>query len=100
MGLNFVGYGGLIDDCLDIETAAVWEKAIPISGKDPRFIRQDAYGNEIHRQEYSNTSSAFGWQKDHITPKTLRGSDALWNLRPLHCRNNAELGGLLSVHLK
>jgi hypothetical protein len=92
MALNFVGYGGLINDCLDIETAAVWQKAIPISGKDTRLIRQDAYGNEIHRQEYGNTSSTFGWQKDHITPKTLGGSDALWNLRPLHCRADAVSG--------
>ena len=80
---------------LDSETVAVWEKARPVAGRDPFWIRQDVHGNEIHRAAYGDSSSKYGWQTDHIRPKALGGSDDISNLRPVSCRSNAKLGALL-----
>jgi hypothetical protein len=97
----FPSYGGALSgDYLDTRTAAVWEKGRPLVGHDPRYVRIDAFGHITHRHEHGNRSSPFGWEVDHIVPKALGGSDDLGNLRPLNCRRNAQLGGLLSGFLK
>jgi 5-methylcytosine-specific restriction endonuclease McrA len=73
----------------------VWEKGHPIPGRDKNVWRYDDFGSVILRGAYGDRSSPWGWEIDHILAKRLGGSDDLWNLRPLHCRTNASLGGVL-----
>ena len=67
----------------------VWNKAIPIEGRNPSEYRYDIAGNIIAYLAYGDRKSPFGWEKDHIVPVSEGGSDALSNLRPLHWRANA-----------
>ena len=80
---------------------SVWSKSTPtIAG--PHFEwGLDAYGNLIRFQDYGKRDSPYGWEIDHYpTPKALGGSDDISNLRPLHCKANASLGGLLGNALR
>ncbi len=93
---NFPQYGGaLFGDYLDGTQAAVWTKGHTIQGLDPRFVLMDDFGFTMHRHEYGNRSSPFGWEVDHIHPKSMGGLNVFHNLRPLNCRKNAQLGGLV-----
>lgn len=74
----------------------VWTKGTVIPGFDANVWRYDAFGTVIRFSDYGNRSSQYGWEIDHIVPVALGGTDALANLRPLHCSNNASLGGRLS----
>jgi hypothetical protein len=87
---NFAG------DYLDATAATVWEKAFPIPGKNPYLIRRDCYGLEIHRRDHGDRLSPYGWEIDHIQPCALGGLGTFDNLRPLHWKVNASLGGLLA----
>ena len=75
---------------------AVWQKGHILPNRDPAFWRQDDYGFIIYFPDYGNRNSTYGWEKDHYPiPKSLGGSDDVSNLRPLHYRKNASLGGRL-----
>lgn len=74
---------------------AVWSKGRVIPGQDPSMWRYDDYGNFIQYSEYGNRNSPFGWEIDHRIPVANGGGDGLLNLRPLHWRKNASLGGQL-----
>ena len=75
---------------------AAWQKASVTLGYDPNHVRKDAFGWFIRWSDYGDRTSEYGWEIDHIQPTTLGGADVLGNLRALHWRNNAGLGGLLS----
>ncbi|MBL9116577.1 MAG: hypothetical protein JNJ83_16340 [Verrucomicrobiaceae bacterium] len=46
----------------------VWGQALAVSGNDPAIWRKDERGAWIHRQEYRNRHSQFGWEiADHGT---------------------------------
>ena len=79
---------------------AVWIKGHVIPGYDPTVWRRDDFGHAIRFSDYGNRSSTYGWEIDHIVAIALGGSDGLSNLRPLHCTNNATLGGLLGGMFK
>ena len=79
------------------ERLAVWEKARPIPGLDPNVYRMDELGYTIAYDAYGDRSSEHGWEFDHIIPSMIGGLGMLDNLRPLHWRANAGLGGLLSA---
>lgn len=74
---------------------AAWNRASVVPGYDPGHARKDAFGSWIVWSEYGNRDSQWGWEIDHRTPTALGGSDRLNNLRALHWRNNAGLGGVL-----
>lgn len=66
----------------------VWEKATIVSNNHPNEFRKDQCGAWIKRAHYGKRNSIYGWEIDHITPKSNGGSDDLSNLRPLHWENN------------
>lgn len=90
--------GGLGSD--ETRKLAVWSKGQIIPGYDASLWRYDAYGHVIAFSEYGNRQSAHGWEIDHIVAVAIGGSDHISNLRPLHCMNNAALGGILGGLLK
>ncbi len=72
-----------IDDLKD----DVWQRGITVEGYNPDLYRKDVCGAWIMYSEYGKTS-VFGWEIDHIYPKSKGGDENLINLRPMHHRNN------------
>lgn len=66
---------------------AVWKKGKAVSS-DPDKWRKDDCGAWISRERYRDRDSIYGWEIDHIKPKSEGGSDDLENLRPLQWKNN------------
>jgi hypothetical protein len=91
---------GLLAALTGDRKSLVWAKGHEIPGMDPAEWRRDAFGHVICFSDYGDRNSATGWEIDHITASALGGSDDLSNLRPLHCRANAGLGGVLGGILK
>lgn len=65
----------------------IWQKATPIEGYDQTKWRKDFAGAWIQRNQFG-IRSEFGWEIDHLMPKSLGGSDDPGNLIPMHWRNN------------
>jgi len=63
----------------------VWEKGEVVENHDPDVKRKDVATAWIHREEYGNRDSEFGWEIHHIEPD---GGDKLSNLQPLQWKNN------------
>ena len=85
---------GLLSE--DLKKLQVWEKGKRIPGLDANIWREDDEGNRIKFSDYGNRDSIYGWEKDHFPiPAALGGSNDISNLRPLRCKTNASLGGLL-----
>ncbi len=66
----------------------VWEKANIDPNNNPNDFRKDACNAWIQRSQYGNRDSIYGWEIDHIKPKSDNGTDEISNLRPLHWENN------------
>ncbi len=75
-------------DYSEEEEQAVWEKGTPMIGESPNIYRKDSMGNKIKRDEYGNRDSDYGWEIDHIHPKSKGGGDELSNLQPLQWEAN------------
>jgi hypothetical protein len=73
-----------------------WGKCLVPPGYDGSIWRWDAFGSVICWSDYGSRSAEYGWEIDHIVAVSLGGSDHPSNLRALHWRNNASLGGALS----
>lgn len=72
---------------------AVWQKGRPAKNtkKFPSHIwRVDDFKLAIKRSEYGKRNTKYGWEIDHIKPKSQNGSDHISNLRPLHWRKNIQ----------
>jgi hypothetical protein len=78
----------------------VWQACSIIPGYDATVWRYCANGRVIRFGDYGDRSSEYGWEIDHIVPKGLSGGEDWSNLRALHWRDNASLGGLLGNLLK
>lgn len=66
----------------------VWEKGSVVPNNDPKVWRKDQCAAWIARNKYGNRNSQYGWEIDHIKPKSEGGGDELSNLRPLQWENN------------
>jgi hypothetical protein len=87
---------GLLANSEHTRKVAAWNRATPVLGYDPTQVRRDDFGWYIVWNDYGKRDSNYGWEIDHHVPTVLGGSDGLSNLRALHWRNNASLGGILS----
>ena len=64
-----------------------WNEARPIRTRSREVWRKDSEGNYIRKGSYG-THGKYGWDVDHIKPKTKGGSDNLGNLQALHWKAN------------
>ncbi len=69
----------------DIKIA--WEKAKTIRGKNADTWRRDSEGRKIRQGSYG-TNGKYGWEVDHIKPKSKGGSDKPRNIQALHWKEN------------
>lgn len=85
-----------LQEILDgLKVGIVWEKGQIIPGYSPNDYRRDACGAIISRSSYGQ-HTAYGWEIDHIYPRSAGGSDSFDNLQPLHWQNNRAKGDSLS----
>lgn len=83
---------GLTEELIQL----VWEKGLKVEEYDPNRVRKDACGAWMIRENYGDRDSVFGWEIDHIYPKSRLEMlevpeddiDNILNLRPLNWRNN------------
>ncbi len=62
-------------------------------------IAYDFSGLEVHKCAYGQSGSRFGWNVDHILPKSRGGTDDFNNLQITHMNTNAERGNRLTFWL-
>lgn len=84
----------------EVEKNKIFRKARIIEGLDADEWRMDACDAIIYRYSYGRNDDFFGWEVDHIVPKSRLQEkgvpqeliDDFRNLRPLNWRNNASKG--------
>lgn len=67
---------------------AVWEKGRGMLDRDASEWRKDQCGAWLHRQQYNNENSEFGWRILNIN---AGGADILENLQPFHWKNTFDI---------
>lgn len=76
----------------DDQINAVWNKGIIVPGYDPTKYRKDIAGAWMDYAQYGKIESDYGWEIDHIRPKSMNGADFISNLQPLQWQNNRSKG--------
>lgn len=66
----------------------VWGLARCIPGNDPEVWRKDEFGAWIHRHEYRNRHSEFGWEIADYSHQRRGGAVA--SLRPMQWQNHVD----------
>ncbi len=72
----------------DAMIQAVWEKGRAMPDRDPTEWRRDQCGAWLHREQYGNGDSSYGWKIENVTPG---GPDELDNLQPFHWNNTFDI---------
>jgi hypothetical protein len=67
----------------------VWGLGAAVSGNDPALWRKDEFGAWIHRLDYGNRQSQFGWEV--FDASFGRGQLGPAALRPVHWQNYLDL---------
>ena len=65
----------------------IWQLARKVDGMDANMVRKDPCGAWIVRDKYGMPDNEYGWDIDHIYPRSLGGDDNPKNLRAMHCAN-------------
>ena len=81
----------------------VWAKGQITGSNNPNEYRKDKCGAWIYFSHYSNRSSQYGWEIDHIKFVGHVASDDLNNLRPLQwqnyaCKGSGELACIVTAN--
>jgi hypothetical protein len=67
---------------------SVWEKGRAMPGRDPMEWRRDQCGAWLHREQYENEDSEYGWR---ILTVVAGGGKDVDDLQPFHCGNTFDL---------
>jgi hypothetical protein len=66
----------------------VWEKGRGPADRAAAEWRTDECGAWMHRAQYGNTDSEFGWKVQNVS---AGGADSVENLRPFHNANSFDI---------
>ena len=73
----------------DVKRAA-WGRTSPVSGQLNAWeFRKDCLGNVVRYSDFGNRHSPFGWELDHIVPRSVGASTDPDNLQALHWKTVA-----------
>ena len=72
---------------------AVWRKGLISDGDDKNQFRLDKFGWWMQYDKYGDRKHKYGWEIDHIKPKSQGGSDRISNLQPLNWLSNLKKSG-------
>lgn len=75
----------------------VFNKGRPIDGYDSNIWRRDICGYAMRYDLYGQEEK-YGWEIDHIYPRSLGGETTLDNLQPLWWENNRRKGDKFPWH--
>lgn len=67
----------------DKQKLAAWQNAAPVPGLDPRYFRQDQFGNVMRVDLYGKDVPG-GWNVDHKHPASKGGSEKPHNMQAMN----------------
>jgi len=67
---------------------SVWEKGRAMPSWDPVEWRRDQCGAWLHREQYENEQSEYGWKIVNVAPG---GQDEVDSLQPFHWKNTFDI---------
>jgi hypothetical protein len=76
---------------MDNEVKKFWENEF---GNNE--VGYDFAGYEIRKGSYGQAGSEYGWNIDHILPRSMGGTDHYYNLQITHISTNSERGNRMS----